>query len=131
MKEIKDTVRSRVRIAYDGKVYKTFHGTNAKERYENEVRVLKHLASQGCDFVPQLIGQDDQLLEMCTSNCGQPVQRMNEQKTQAIFDSLEQFGIRHGDQFLRNITYCRHRNSFCVIDFESAEILTPDSTPPD
>jgi tRNA A-37 threonylcarbamoyl transferase component Bud32 len=125
VKEIKDSVRSRVRIAYNGNVYKTFHGTNAKERYENEVRVLQYLAGKDCDFVPKLISYDDDLLEICTSNCGQPVPRMSDEKSESIFAALEKYGVRHGDPFVRNITYCRHRNGFCVIDFELAEILDP------
>ena len=123
MKEIKDTVRSRVRIAFDGKVYKTFHGTNAAARFTNEVRILRHLEDRGCQFVPQLIASDPDKLEIVTTNCGQPVTQMSAHKQQEIYRALERFGVRHRDQFLRNITYCRHRNCFCVIDFELAEFV--------
>ena len=123
MKEIKDTVRSRVRIAFDGKVYKTFHGTNARQRFANEVRVLQHLESRGCQFVPRLIAADEHNLEIVTTNCGQPVTQMSSGKQQEIYRALETFGVRHGDPFLRNITYCRQRNCFCVIDFELAELV--------
>ena len=48
MHEIKDTARALVRIGYDGRVHKTFRGPLARERFENEVRVLRHLESRGC-----------------------------------------------------------------------------------
>ena len=43
MQQVKDTLRATVRIGYDGKVYKTFRGPMAEERFANEVRVLRHL----------------------------------------------------------------------------------------
>ena len=55
MEQVKDTARALVRIGFDGRVHKTFRGHMARERFENEVRVLQHLAEKGCDFVPQLI----------------------------------------------------------------------------
>ncbi len=127
MKEIKDTVRSRVRIAYDGSVHKTFHGTNRQTRYATEVRVLRHLEAQGCDFVPRLLDCDDESLHIVTSNCGQSVAKLSGAKTQSLFDELEQFGVRHGDQAVRNITYDSRRGRFCVIDFESADILDEET----
>ena len=133
MKEIKDTVRSRVRIAYDGSVHKTFHGTNAAERYATEVRVLKYLEQVGCDFVPVVIDTDDEKLHLVTSNCGHPVQKMSEEKIKATFDELLEYGVKHGDEFMRNITYDSRRGRFCVIDFELAEIVgkTDSSEPGD
>jgi len=47
-----------VRIGYDGKVHKTFRGHLAKERFENEVRVLTYLEGKGCDLVPRLLEAD-------------------------------------------------------------------------
>ena len=123
MKEIKDTVRSRVRIAYDGSVHKTFHGTHAAERYAREVRVLRYLELKGCDFVPRVVGCDDETLTLVTTNCGQPVQKMSDEKIQSIFDELREFGVEHGDEFLRNITYDARRGRFCLIDFELATIV--------
>ena len=55
MQDVKDTLRALVRLSYDGRVFKTFRGPKAQERFENEVRVLRHLAASGCDFVPQLL----------------------------------------------------------------------------
>ena len=123
MKEIKDTVRSRVRIAFDGSVHKTFFGTNAEERYLTEVRVLNYLHAKGCDFVPVVIDNDDEKLHLVTTNCGQPVEKLSDQKVKLIFAELLEFGVKHGDEFIRNITYDSRRGRFCVIDFELAEIV--------
>ena len=40
MEEAKNTALAVVRIGYDGLVHKTFKGPQARERYENELRVL-------------------------------------------------------------------------------------------
>jgi hypothetical protein len=40
-----------------------------------------------------------------------------------VFAELEQFGVRHEDRELRNITYRVDDGRFCVIDFEFATIL--------
>ncbi len=53
MYEAKNTQRALVRIGYDGRVYKIFRGPNAKERFENEVRILRHLEARKCNFVPE------------------------------------------------------------------------------
>ena len=58
MHEAKNTARSLVRLGYDGKVYKTFRGHMAKERFDHELRVLKYLEKQGCNFVPRVIEAD-------------------------------------------------------------------------
>ena len=50
MKIAKDGIRSIVKIGYDGRVHKTFRGTNKEERFINEVRVLQILEARGCDF---------------------------------------------------------------------------------
>jgi len=44
---------------FDGRVLKAYHGANAKERFENEVRVLKFLEARGCNFVPRLLAADE------------------------------------------------------------------------
>ena len=123
MREVKDTKRATVRVGYDGKVYKTYLGPGAELRYENEVRVLKYLAAKGCDFVPKLLEEDPEKLKIVTSNCGQIVQKISEEKKDAMFRSLEQYGIEHGDPFARNITYDDRLGHFCVIDFEFATNL--------
>jgi len=123
MHEAKNTARALVRIAYDGRVFKQFLGPKAKERFENEVRVLKYLEKQQCPFVPKLLSQDESTLEIETSNCGNRVDRMSEEKQRQIFSSLEQYGVRHDDAALRNITYSPQLARFCVIDFEFSTIL--------
>ncbi len=123
MHEIKDTQRAVVRIGYDGRVHKYYRGPFAKERYENEVRVLKYLAEKNCDFVPQLLEEDSEQLYAVTSNCGNISENVSEKKTESLFKKLEDFGVKHGDAFARNITYSAHKGSFCVIDFEFATII--------
>ncbi|MEM9026464.1 MAG: serine/threonine protein phosphatase [Verrucomicrobiota bacterium] len=125
MHEAKNTQRALVRIAYDGRVFKQFLGSKAQERYENEVRVLEYLEKQQCPFVPKLLNQNSKILEIVTTNCGQRVERMSNEKQQQVFSSLEQYGVHHDDAALRNITYSPQRASFCIIDFEFATILEP------
>ena len=55
MLTVKDTQRATVQVCFDGSVRKAFHGPKAAERFENEVKVLRHLELAGCDFVPRII----------------------------------------------------------------------------
>jgi tRNA A-37 threonylcarbamoyl transferase component Bud32 len=123
MQHVKDTKRAMVRIGYDGRVHKTFRGPLAKERFENEVRVLRHLEKQGCDWVPRVLEADPDTLYMVTTNCGARVERVDEPRMKEIFDELEVYGVRHEDPFVRNITYRITDGRFCVIDFEFATLL--------
>jgi tRNA A-37 threonylcarbamoyl transferase component Bud32 len=123
MHEVKDTRRATVRIGYDGRVHKTFRGHQARERFENEVRVLRHLEERGCDFVPRVLETDPERLLLVTDNCGGRVEHMGAERVGEVFASLEPFGIRHEDPFLRNITYRIRDGRFCVIDFEFATFL--------
>lgn len=123
MEEAKNTARAVVRIGFDGRVYKQFRGPQARERYENEVRVLRFLEANGCDFVPRIVENDDQKLKLVTTNCGARVDRMGDEKRDKIFAELESYGVRHDDAEVRNITYNKHLGRFCVIDFEFATIL--------
>lgn len=123
MQEIKDTQRAVVRIGFDGTVHKWYKGQLAKERFENEVRVLKYLEEKGCEFVPRLLESDADKLSIVTTNCGAIVQKISPEKEKSIFASLESFGVRHDDAFMRNITYSPHLGRFCVIDFEFAVII--------
>ena len=122
MKQIKDTVRAKVRVGYDGRVHKTFRGTDRDKRYAREKEVLLALKERGCDFVPELLEWDDESLTIVTTNCGSPVDKLGEERVSALFGSLHKFGVKHGDEFLRNITYDARRGRFCVIDFELAEL---------
>jgi tRNA A-37 threonylcarbamoyl transferase component Bud32 len=130
MREIKDTERATVRIGYDGRVHKTFRGHLARERFDNEVRVLRFLEARGCDFVPRLLEADPEQLRIVTTNCGARVDHLNEARMKELFAELEQFGVRHDDPFLRNVTYRHADGRFCVIDFEFATILEEGAPPP-
>ncbi|MDQ8206019.1 serine/threonine protein phosphatase [Coraliomargarita sp. SDUM461003] len=129
MEEAKNTARAVVHIGYDGRVHKTFKGPQARERYENEVRVLQFLEEQGCNFVPKIVEKEDAKLYLVTSNCGARVDRMSEKKKAHVFHELEQYGVRHDDAEVRNITYSAQLGRFCVIDFEFASILVPGYPP--
>jgi len=128
MEEAKDTRRALVHIGYDGRVYKTFRGHLARERFENEIRILRHLEARGCEFVPKVLETDPENLKLITTNCGSRVDHMKEDRMKALFAELEQYGVRHDDPFLRNITYRFSDGRFCIIDFELATLL--DGPPP-
>ncbi len=131
MQEAKNTARSLVRLGYDGKVYKTFRGHLARERFEHEIRVLKYLEKQGCPFVPRVVESDDANMLLVTTNCGKRVDRLSEDKLRQIYAELEQYGVRHEDPYTRNVTYDARLGRFCLIDFEFATILSqPDVGPP-
>jgi tRNA A-37 threonylcarbamoyl transferase component Bud32 len=123
MHEMKDTARAMVRIGFDGRVHKTYRGTRAKERYDHELRVLRHLEAAGCTFVPRVLEADPAQLKLVTTNCGGRVDRMGEDRQREIFAELEKYGVRHEDAELRNITYRTSDGRFCVIDFEFASLL--------
>lgn len=129
MREAKNTARAVVHIGYDGRVHKYFRGPQARERYENEVRVLQFLDRHGCNFVPKIVEKDDAELYLVTTNCGSRVDHVSEDKKDQIFAELEQFGVRHDDAEVRNITYSQQMGRFCVIDFEFATILAPGYPP--
>ncbi len=123
MHEVKDTARASVRIGYDGRLHKLFRGHQARERFEHEVRVLRHLEAKGCTFVPRILELEPERLYMVTSNCGTRVDQLNAERQREVFAELEQFGVRHEDRELRNITYRISDGRFCVIDFEFATLL--------
>jgi len=123
MHEMKDTPRALVRISYDGRVHKTFRGHLARERFEQEVRVLRHLEKAGCPFVPRLLEAFPEELKIITTNCGTRVDQVNPERQRELFAELEPYGVRHEDRELRNITYRASDGRFCVIDFEFATLL--------
>ena len=129
MQEAKNTARAIVHIGFDGRVHKRFRGPQARERYENEVRVLEFLEKHGCDFVPKVLEKDDEAMYLVTTSCGSRVDRLSSEKKLQIFTELEQFGVRHDDAEVRNITYDARKGRFCVIDFEFATILLPGYPP--
>src|SRR5450755_2329528 len=81
MEQAKDTQRATVRLSYDGRVYKTFRGLKAEERFANEVRVLRHLEARGCPFVPRLLEADPGQLRIVTTNCGNRIEHLDEERT--------------------------------------------------
>jgi tRNA A-37 threonylcarbamoyl transferase component Bud32 len=123
MLKVKDTLRSTVNLTFDGRVVKAYHGPNARERFENETRVLKFLEKHKCNFVPQLLESDPEKLQIITTSCGSRVQQIDEKRTKELFAELEKFGVRHDDPDVRNITYRSSDGRFCLIDFEFATIL--------
>lgn len=123
MDHVKDTLRALVRIGYDGRVYKTFRGPKAEERFENEVRVLRHLEARGCPFVPRLLDSDPSQLRIVTTNCGNRVDHLDEARQRELYEELLPYGVRHDDAEMRNVTYNQTLGRFCLIDFEFATIL--------
>ena len=123
MLKVKDTLRATVHLSFDGRVFKAYHGPKAGERFDNEVRVLRHLKQRGCDFVPRLLEADRENLRIITTNCGTRVEQLDEKRRAEIFAELEKFGVRHDDADVRNVTYRFSDGRFCVIDFEFATIL--------
>ena len=123
MQQVKDTLRATVRIGYDGRVHKQFRGPNAKERFTTEVKVLKYLEQRACPFVPRLIDSDEEALKIVTTSCGSRVDHLDDERLKELFAELEQFGVRHDDAEMRNVTYRQSDGRFCLIDFEFATIL--------
>lgn len=123
MQEVKDTLRASVRMTYDGRVFKTFRGPKAEERFANEVRVLRHLEKRGCPFVPRLLESAPEKLRIVTTSCGSRVEHLDEERTRELFAELETYGVRHDDPEMRNVTYRQTDGRFCIIDFEFATIL--------
>ena len=126
MKELKDGIRSLVRIDFGGRVHKRFRGTGAKERFATEVEVLKVLEKRGCPYVPRLLEEYPEENYFVSSNCGQLATQISKTKADELFADLERdYGIRHLDAEPRNVTYSPQLGRFCLIDFELAEVL-PD-----
>ena len=121
-----------MRISYDGRVFKTFRGPKAEERFENEVKVLRHLEARGCPFVPRLLEVDPAQLRIVTSNCGSRVEHLDEPRVRELFGELAAYGVRHDDADMRNVTYRQQDGRFCLIDFEFATLLpeTGNAAPP-
>jgi tRNA A-37 threonylcarbamoyl transferase component Bud32 len=130
MLKVKDTLRSTVHLTFDGRVVKVFHGPKADERFANEVRILHHLEARGCNFVPRVLEADAEKLRLITNNCGSRVEHLDERRTKELFAELEQFGVRHDDPEMRNVTYRPSDGRFCIIDFEFATLLPAAGSPP-
>jgi tRNA A-37 threonylcarbamoyl transferase component Bud32 len=128
--KVKDTLRSTVNLTFDGRVVKAYHGSNARERFDNEVRVLRYLEKRACNFVPRLLEADADVPRIITTSCGSRVDHIDDQRVKELFAEVEQYGVRHDDPDPRNITYRQTDGRFCVIDFELATILGEDAPKP-
>lgn len=123
---LKDGIRSQVRIDFYGNVHKRVRGTGAAERYAKEVEVLKVLEERGCPYVPRLLEEHPEEFYFVSTNCGKPADQITKDKADRLFKKLEdEYGIRHLDAEPRNITYSDKIGSFCIIDFELADVLPP------
>ena len=88
MKELKDGLRSLVRIDFRGHVHKQFRGTDSDKRFANEVAVLKALEDRGATNVHRLVGHDPETLTLITTNCGSPAPLITLEKAQVLFQEL-------------------------------------------
>ncbi len=126
MEPVKDGLRSHVRIDFHGRVHKRMRGSGVAERYAKEVEVLKVLEERCCPYVPRLLEEHPEEFYFVSTSCGKPAPNVSKQKAAKLFGDLERdYGVRHLDAEVRNITYHDGMGRFCVIDFELAEIL-PD-----
>ena len=125
MLQVKDTLRSTVQVTFDGRVIKTYHGPDARQRFDNEVRVLRYLEERGCNFVPRLLEADPVKIRIVTGHCGTRVEHLDADRARELFAELETYGVRHEDADVRNVTYRQSDGRFCLIDFEFATILPP------
>jgi hypothetical protein len=123
MLQVKDTLRATVRLSFDGRVYKVYHGPDAKTRFANEVKILGHLEARGCGFVPKLLEADPKKLQIITTNCGSHVEHLDADRLRELFAELKPFGVQHDDPDIRNVTYRQSDGRFCIIDFEFATLL--------
>jgi tRNA A-37 threonylcarbamoyl transferase component Bud32 len=123
MLQVKDTLRATVQVSFDGRVFKTYHGKDAQQRFNQEVRVLRHLEARGCGFVPRLLETDAARPRIVTTNCGTRVEHLDAERARELFAELETYGVRHDDPDIRNVTYRQSDGRFCVVDFELATIL--------
>ena len=69
---------------------------------------------KGVEAIDPQTSKDDKMAKLA---------KVSEEKVNQMFQSLEQYGVKHGDAFARNITYDNKQGCFCVIDFEFATIL--------
>jgi tRNA A-37 threonylcarbamoyl transferase component Bud32 len=124
MLKVKDTLRATVNLTFDGRVIKNYHGADAQKRFDNEIRILRHLETKGCGFVPRLLEADPAQLRIITTNCGTRVEHLDAERAKELFAELENFGVRHDDPEVRNVTYRQSDGRFCIIDFELATLLS-------
>ena len=124
MRNLKDGIRSLVKIDFYGNVHKYFRGTDKETRFATEILILKALEERGCNNVPKFIDSNEEELHLITTSCGTPAPDISQKKCDTLFQELEEtYGVRHDDPFPRNITYDEKAGQFCIIDFELATLL--------
>jgi len=101
MTTIKNTKRSLVKLDKEkGIIEKTFVGDNAKERFENEVNILKHLANKGFDNCPKLIDSDPENFVVTESYVGESLGEIDIAEHRKIHNRLIAFGVTHNDSVI-------------------------------
>jgi tRNA A-37 threonylcarbamoyl transferase component Bud32 len=128
--KVKDTPRSTVNLTFDGRVVKAYHGPHARERFDNEVKVLRYLEQQRCEFVPRVLEADPVGMRIVTTSCGSRVERIDNERLQELLAELETYGVHHDDPDPRNVTYRQSDGRFCLVDFELATILPGKTAKP-
>ena len=124
MRNLKDGIRSLVKIDFYGNVHKYFRGTDAYKRAENEAYVLKVLEERKCPNVPRLLDFFPEKNYIITTNCGSPAPKLTKKRADVIFEELtKKYGIIHDDPEPRNITYNDAAGEFNIIDFELATVI--------
>ena len=74
--------------------------------------------------MPRLLAADPESLEIHLTDCGSPIEWLDDTKKNELFDELLAFGVRHKDREMRNLLYCTKRWRFTIIDFEFADIFS-------
>ena len=98
---IKNTERSLVKLYKDkGIIEKTFVGDNAKERFENEVNILKHLKNKGFDNCPELLDSDPENFVVTQTYVGEKLGEIDIADHTNIHNRLIAFGVTHNDSVI-------------------------------
>ena len=98
---IKDTERSLVKLDKNkGIIEKTFVGNNAKERFENEVNILKHLKNKGFDNCPELLDSDPENFVVTQTYVGEKLGEIDIAEHRKIHNRLIAFGVTHNDSVI-------------------------------
>ena len=130
MRNLKDGIRSLVKIDFYGNVHKYFRGTDADKRAANEAYVLKVLEERNCPNVPRLLDFDPEQDYIITTNCGSPAPKLTKKRADVLFAELkEKYGVIHDDPEPRNVTYNGAVGEFNIIDFELATVIDNFETP--
>jgi len=132
VKIISRGLRTRVVLADDLYIMKTFIGKKAEERFRNECSVLSYLNQRGCPFVPKVLECDEETLTVKIDYCGEPFlksketeeyKKIIEKRIFALFEELEKvYNVKHNDKELRNANINKNGEIF-IIDFELSEVI--------